>query len=86
MLGISSTSLSPQGNGRQSPRVENNRDRPPNASSRIKGENWRLALGEGEVRRITLRIFIVYIFRNRLQSTCVALMVFREAITSEESQ
>ena len=49
--------------------------------SRLKDRNERLAVG-----RIILRICIIRILTIRLQSRCVALMVFREVIISEESQ
>ena len=45
-------------------------------SNRIKDGNGKLALEEVEVRRIIMRICIIQILRNRLQSTCVALMEF----------
>ena len=54
--------------------------------SRIKDENRRLLLKEVEYEgfgRSILRAFIIHIARNRLQSTCVDLMGFGEATTSE---
>ena len=36
--------------------------------------------------RSILKIYIIYILRNRLQSTCVDLMGFGEVTTSEKSQ
>ena len=54
-------------------------------SNRIKDGNGRLALEEAEVRRIWKEysedLCNIYIPRNRLQSTCVALMGFRERTT-----
>ena len=42
--------------------------------SRIKNGNGRLALGEDELARVILRIFIIP--KGRMQSTSVALMLF----------
>ena len=47
--------------------------------------HWKRLKCEGFGRNI-LRICIIYIARNRLQFTCVAMMGFREAATSEESR
>ena len=59
--------------------------------SRIKAGNRRLAQGKDEVQRIwkvcfeDLKICILYIFSNMLQSTFVALMGLGEITTSDES-
>ena len=55
---------------------------------RIKDGNERLAQGEDELERCgsILKTCIILMLRKRLQPTCVALMVFREITTSEESQ
>ena len=49
------------------------------------GWHWERMKGR-EFERIILRVFIICIPRSRLQPTCVALMVFRALIISEESQ
>ena len=57
--------------------------------SRIKDGNGSLALGEEEVRRIWKEYedYITQILNSRLQSRCVASLVFREVkTTSEESK
>ena len=57
--------------------------------SRIKDVNGRLALGTNEVKRIWKDyfedIYVIWILKSRLQSTCVALMVFRGVTILEES-
>ena len=58
-------------------------------SNRIKDGNGSLILEEAEDKgfgRSIMRICIIWILRNRLHSTCVALMEFGEATTLEESQ
>ena len=54
--------------------------------SKIKDGNERLAQRENEMRRSILKICIIYIFKKRLQSKCVALMDFGKVTASEESQ
>ena len=57
--------------------------------SRIKDGNESLAQGRTKRERSgrsILKICIIWILRNRLQSTCVALIGFGEVTTSEESQ
>ena len=57
--------------------------------NRIKDGNRRLVLEEAEVRRIWKEYFedlYNIVLKKRLQSTCVALMGFGEATTSEESR
>ena len=57
--------------------------------SRIKEGNRKLAQGEDEVQKIWKEYFeicITLILSNRLQSTYVALMGFREVSISKESQ
>ena len=51
--------------------------------SRKKDGNRMLAQGEDEVRRI-LKISIIWILRNKLESTCVALIGFGEVTTTLE--
>ena len=55
---------------------------------RIKDGNETLAQGEDELEGCgsILKTCIILMSRKRLQSTCVALMVFGEVTTSEESQ
>ena len=48
------------------------------------GWYWK-SLKFEEFRKSIMKIFIIQMLRNRLQSTCVALMEFGEATTSEES-
>ena len=43
-------------------------------------------MGEDEVGRIILNILIIWIPRSRLQFTGVAMTVFSEVTTSEESR
>ena len=57
--------------------------------SRVKDENGRLPQGEDGARKIWKEYFedLYNIdLRKRLQSTCVALMAFREVTTLEESR
>ena len=58
-------------------------------SNRIKDGNGRLVLEAAGVRRIwkeyKMRIYIIWVPRNRLQFTCVAFLEFGET-TAEESR
>ena len=57
--------------------------------SRINNGKGKLVLGEDKkevLRRIILMIYIMWILKSRVQSTFLALMVFREVITSTDSR
>ena len=52
---------------------------------RIKDGNGRLVQGRDDYGRSILKVFIIEIMRNRVHSTCLALIGFGEITTSEKS-